>query len=246
MRPTDKNEVGFKEDHEHYRTCVGMLLYVVKNTRPDIANTVRDLTTLNDGPTGKPTKEMKHVIKYVIDTGNKGLKMTPQKKGNIMNIVAYSNSEFSGKKEYRISVYGFIIILNDTPISWRSKEQHSVTLRSSEAEYVVLSEAAKEVKLIWMLLKSTRLEVKLPITVRVDNMGAIFMSEKVTTSNRTKHADTRYRFVNEFAEDGFIENIFVKTKDNVEDIFTKNTSDEIGNHHHNKMIKYIKTKQKGC
>ena len=75
-----------------------------------------------------------------------------------------------------------------------------------------------------MLLKSMNLEVKLPITVRVDNVGAIFMSENVTTSNSTKHVDTRYRFVNELVEDGFIEIIFVKTKDNMADIFTKNTS----------------------
>ena len=79
-------------------------------------------------------------------------------------------------------------------------------------------------KFIWMLLKSMNLEVKLPITVRVDNVGAIFMSENVTTSNSTKHVDTRYRFVNELVEDGFIEIIFVKTKDNMADIFTKNTS----------------------
>ena len=55
-------------------------------------------------------------------------------------------------------------------------------------------------------------------------MGVIFMSKNFTTSNRTKHVDTRYRFVNEFVEDGFIEIIFVKTKDNMADIFTKNTS----------------------
>ena len=48
------------------------------------------------------------------------------------------------------------------------------------------------------------LEVKMPITVIVDNVGAIFMSENVTKSNRTKHVDTRYRFVNEFVEDEFI------------------------------------------
>ena len=71
------------------------------------------------------------------------------------------------------------------------------------------------------------------------------MSENVTTSNSTKHVDTRYRFVNELVEDGFIEIIFVKTKDNMVDIFTKNTSGEIGNHHHNKMVKDIETKQEG-
>ena len=97
-----------------------------------------------------------------------------------------------------------------------------------------------------MLLKSMSLEVNLSITVRVDNVGAIFMSENVTTSNMTNHVDTRYRFVNEFMEDGFIEISFVKTKNNVADIFTKNTSGDIGNHHQNKIIKEIENKQEGC
>ena len=86
---------------------------------------------------------------------------------------------------------GFTIILNDAPISWCSRAQRSVELILSEAEYVVLSEASKKVKFIWTLLKSTCLEVKLQITVIVDNAGAIFMSEKVTTSSRTKYMDTR-------------------------------------------------------
>ena len=42
-----------------------------------------------------------------------------------------------------------------------------------------------------MLLKIMSLEVKLPITLRVDHLGEIFMSENVTTSNRTKHADNQ-------------------------------------------------------
>ena len=56
-----------------------------------------------------------------------------------------------------------------------------------------------------MLLNSISLQVNLPITVRVDTVGAIFMSEGVTMSNRNNHVDIRYRFVNEFVEDGFIE-----------------------------------------
>ena len=64
---------------------------------------------------------MKRIIKYVIDTGNKGLEMIPQKKQNIMNNVAYSDSDFAGNTESRISISGFIILLNDAPIRWRSK-----------------------------------------------------------------------------------------------------------------------------
>ena len=88
-------------------------------------------------------KEMKHVIKYVIDMGNKGLKTTPQNKENIMNIVSYSDSDFAVNRVSIISVSRFIIILNDAPISWRYRAQGSVMLSSSEAEYVALSEASK-------------------------------------------------------------------------------------------------------
>ena len=66
-----------KEENEQYRTGVGVLLELVKHMRPDIANLVRELARLNDGTRGNAMKEMKRVIKYVIDTGNKGLQMKP-------------------------------------------------------------------------------------------------------------------------------------------------------------------------
>ena len=104
-----------------------------------------------------------------------------------------------------------------------SKECDPVFL---EAEYVALAEAAKEIKFIYQLLQSIRIEIKLPITVRVNNIGAIFMSENTSTSGRTKHVDVRYCYVNEMVLDGFLKIKFVKTKENVADIFTKNVSSE--------------------
>ena len=80
--------------------------------------------------------------------------------------------------------------------------------------------------------------MKLPITVRVDNIGAIFMSENVAVSNRTKHVDVRYCFVQEFVMDGFLKIIFVKTVDNDADIFTKNVSGELYKKHSGKMLTY--------
>ena len=65
-----------------------------------------------------------------------------------------------------------------------------MTLSSIESEYFLLSEEAKEVEFIWMLLKSMILEVNMPITVIVNNVGAIFMFENVTKSNMTKHLQT--------------------------------------------------------
>ena len=61
------------------------------------------------------------------------------------------------------------------------------------------------------------------------------MSENVSVSTRTKHVDIRYRFVQEFVLDGFSKIIFVRTKMNDADIFTKNLGGDLYNWHSRKM-----------
>jgi len=150
--------------------------------------------------------------------------------------VEFSDSDFGGDKETRISVAGFIIYLMGVPIRCRSKGQKSVVLSSSEAEYVALSEAAREVKFIYQVLISLNFTVKLPIFVNLENLGAIFMSENVSISTKTKHVDIRYGFVQEFVLDGFLKINFVRTKMNDADIFTKNLRWDLYNCHSRKMI----------
>ena len=176
-------------------------------------------------------------MKHVIDTKALVLKLYPLvTEDDLWDLIVFSDSNFAGDKETRISVAGFILYLMGVPISWRSKGMKSVTLSSSEAEYIALSEAAKEVKFVYQLLSSMGVKVRLPIVIRVDNIGAIFMSENVAVSQRTKHIDVRYRFVQQFVIDGFIKVIFVKTIDNDADIFTKNLGGELHTRHAHKMI----------
>jgi hypothetical protein len=111
-----------------------------------------------------------------------------------------------------------------------------VSLSSTEAEYYALSEAAKEIKFVVQILLSMGIPVQLPVIVRVDNMDAIFMSENASASSRTKHVDTRYHFVREFVEDGFIRIVFVRTIDNVSDSFTKNVTGDIYEAHVKEFI----------
>jgi hypothetical protein len=74
------------------------------------------------------------------------------------------------------------------------------------------------------ILQSLSIPVKIPVIVRVDNVGAIFLAENVTTSQRTRHIDVRYHFVREFVMDGFIKIVFVRTAENKSDMFTKNVN----------------------
>lgn len=168
-----------------------MLLYLVKHSRPNIANVVQELTKVLDGPTPTAMKEMHRVIKFVLDTKTFGLRIEPRLEdiGDDWEMTVFTDSKWSGDTQTRISMGGHILFLMGVPILWRSKAQRGVMLSSTEAEYVQMSEAAKEVKFVIQLLQDMGIGIKLPVTVRVDNVGAIFMSQNATTSQRTRHMD---------------------------------------------------------
>lgn len=50
-----------------FRSGIGIMLYLVKHSRPDILNTVRKSYKSIHGTTPTGLKELKRVIKYVID-----------------------------------------------------------------------------------------------------------------------------------------------------------------------------------
>ena len=112
----------------------------------------------------------------------------------------------------------------------------SVVLSTTEAEYMALSEVVKELKFIVQLLQTMNIAVELPITVHMDNVGAIWISNNRNTGDRTKYIDIRTAFVKEYKEDGKIIIKFVKSEDNEADIFTKNTSSIIFQRHQEKLV----------
>ena len=63
------------------------------------------------------------------------------------------------------------------------------------------TEAVREIKFIYYLLKDIQVEMTLPDVVETDNVGVIFMSKNVSTGVRTRHVDTCYDFVQELIED---------------------------------------------
>ena len=214
------------EDHETYRSGVGTLLYLTKHSRPDICNPVRELSKTMDAPAPAHLKEMYKLIRFVLSTNDYGLKFKLIKSIRKWVLKALSDSDFASDKETRISVYGYVIYFCGIPIAWRS----------TEAEYMALSEVVKELKFIVQLLQTMNIAVELPITVHVDNVGAIWLSNNRNTGDRTKHIDIRPSFVKEYQEDGKIIIKFVKSEDNEADIFTKNTTNIIFQKHQEKLV----------
>ena len=72
--------------------------------------------------------------------------------GDELILVGYTDSDFLLDKDSRKSTSGYVFTLGSGAINWRRVKQSYIT-DSTEAEYVVASEAAKEVVIIvvWYL-----------------------------------------------------------------------------------------------
>ena len=106
-----------------------------------------------------------------------------------------SDSDFANDKDTRYSVYGYIIYFCVIAVVWKSKSMKSLVLSTTEAEYVVVSEVVKVIKFLYQMLRSMEIKVPLPIKVQVDNVGAIWLANNSSVSERTKYVDLRAHFV---------------------------------------------------
>jgi hypothetical protein len=79
----------------------------------------------------------------------------------------------------------------------------------------------------------------------VGNAGAVFMSKNAASSQRSKHIDVRYKYVRELIEKGLVKVVYVPTRDNDADIFTKNLTSELYQSHADKLTKDKPSPKKG-
>jgi hypothetical protein len=87
---------------------------------------------------------------------------TEVNKNNTWEMMAFCDSDYAGDRDGRKSVSGFVIYILGCLISRKSRSQKSVTLSSTEAEYVAISELCAEIMFLEQVLEFLGIEVVLP------------------------------------------------------------------------------------
>ena len=107
------------------------------------------------------------------------------------SIECYSDADWGGDQTNRKSYSGFVIKFADCPIAWESKKQTAVALSSTEAEYMALCTAAKEVIYQRNLIKEIGLEklVQSPTKIIGDNISSQLLVKNPVYHSRIKHVD---------------------------------------------------------
>ncbi|KAA0061426.1 F-box/FBD/LRR-repeat protein [Cucumis melo var. makuwa] len=121
-----------------YASIVGSLLYAQTCTRPDISFTVGMLGRYQSNPGMDHWKVAKKVLRYL--QGTKDYMLT-YKRSDHLEVIGYSDSDFAGCVDTRKSTFGYLFLLAEGAISWRSAKQSIIGASSMEAEFVACFEA---------------------------------------------------------------------------------------------------------
>ena len=75
VRPEEDDIKMNEEEQGRYRSGVGMLLWLSKHSRPDIANAVREASKVMDSGTKVHYQYLLRLIKYTVETGHQKLRL---------------------------------------------------------------------------------------------------------------------------------------------------------------------------
>lgn len=206
----------YLDNNNEYRRMIGSLLYLTINSRPDIAVQVSILSRKVSKPTKRDLTELRRVFKYLKATKDYKLKI-----GGIgeLFLEGFADSDWAGDVESRKSTSGYVFKFADGLVSWGSRKQQNITLSSTEAEYVALSEACQELEYLLLIFQDLKIS-DIKVIMREDNQSCLkLLDDKI--NHRTRHIDVKYHYVKEVKNSGKAVFEYCQTNEMIADMLTK-------------------------
>ena len=218
----------------NYRGVLGGLSYLQSMVRPDITFAVQQCARFANDPKRTHEEALKRICRYLLRTKDQGLIYHPDRK---RGLECYVDADWAGSWHQdqshdplgAFSRTGYVILYAGCPILWGSKMQPLVALSTTEAEYIALSSALREVIAIMNLLTELRangfpaLHDTPHVICRVfeDNKSCLEIATNHKSRPRTKHLAVRLHHFRSYVKAKLINIEHVSTKDQIADIFTK-------------------------
>jgi len=198
-------------------------------SRPEIGNSVRELSRQFSKASLAHMKAMYRTMSYLLNTPERGRLLKPQRMCDEseldtfqFRITGRSDSNYATDPETRQSVTGYTVFLEGAPTATKSRMQDCVTLSVTEAEYVAAAACAQEMIFQYNVLTSIGFDVQLPMELEIDNKGGIDLANNWSAGGCTRHVDVRHHFLREKKEAGILIYQWCSTEDMTYDLFTKN------------------------
>ncbi|KAK3028174.1 hypothetical protein RJ639_038698 [Escallonia herrerae] len=203
-------------DPRPYRRLIGRLVYLTI-IRPDICYVVHVLSQFMQSPRSQHNAALR-VLRYLKAAPGQGLFLPAD---SPLQIYAFCDSDWANCPLTHRSVTEYFVSLRNSPISWRTKKQQTVSRSSAEAEYRSMAVTTCELTWLKSFLLSLGVHHDRPMRLFCDNQAALHIASNPVFHERTKHIEIDCHYVREQLLAGNISTAHVRTAQHVADIFTK-------------------------
>ena len=199
-----------------YSSTVGSLMYTMVCTRPYIAHVVGTISRFLSNPGKEHWDAVKWILRYLKGTADMELCFGSGKP----ELVCYTDSDLGGNLDNSRSTSGYLITFAGGAISWQSRLQKCIALSTTEAEYIAITEGAKE--LLWMkeFMKDLDFEQS-RFVLFCDNQSAIYLTKHSTFHSKSKHISRKYHWIRMAVKEKLFEVEKIHTDENPSDMLIK-------------------------
>jgi hypothetical protein len=239
LTPADKillAPLAGDEPRQHtwsYRQAIGVLNYIAATSRPDITFAVHQCARFSANPSRIHELAVRRIVRYLKGTRDRGYILRPNE---TPSIDCYADADFAGAWTLETSDNptsvksrtGYLIMFAGCPILWSSKLQSEIALSTTEAEYIALSQAMRDLIPLRTIMREmaevfgyTVQQATTHSTVFEDNKGCVDLVAAPTMRPRSRHISIKYHHFREHVRKGHIRIRWISTDMQLADIFTK-------------------------
>ena len=124
-----------------YASAMGSIMYAMICTRPDVSYALSVTSIYQSDPGKSHWTTVKNILKYLKRTKDVFLVFGGEEE---LSVKGYTDASFQIDLNDSRSQSGYVFLVNEGAVSWKSSKQETVADSTMEAEYIAASEATKE------------------------------------------------------------------------------------------------------
>ena len=146
----------------------------------------------------------------------------------------FTDADWARSKEDK-STLRYCVFVGGNIVSWKSKKQNVAFQSSAEFEYRAMIQSVCEIIWLHQLLMEVGIKTLVLAKLWWDNQAVLHIASNPVFHERTRHIEIDYHFVREKIQLDLISTGYMKTREQLGDIFTKALSGDRVSYLFNKL-----------